>query len=142
MVVPYLPQHEEADHLHLEPAIPPFAGRLGGNQDFIVDRHDPKNVEVLEKVPDAAPCMTLAEIFDLRGFYSADLWKFAFLECVGKNPLRRRQKDLLVRYLGNAIANLRMGVMRSEFHERLYFVLGHDASACPDHFPDHRGRRL
>ncbi|KAJ5152388.1 hypothetical protein N7492_010683 [Penicillium capsulatum] len=68
MVVPYLPQHEEAEHLHLEPAIPPFAGRLGGNQDFIVDRHDPKNVEVLERVPDAAPCMTLAEIFDLRAF--------------------------------------------------------------------------
>ncbi|KAJ5973378.1 MIP transporter [Penicillium waksmanii] len=83
MVVAYLPQTElEGDHTYLEPAIPPFAGRLGGNQDFIVDRNDPKNVNVLERVPDAAPCMTLAEIFDLRGFLSADLWKFAMLECI------------------------------------------------------------
>ncbi|KAJ5226981.1 MIP transporter [Penicillium citrinum] len=83
MVVAYLPQTEfEGDHTSLEPAIPPFAGRLGGNQDFIVDRNDPKNVDVLEKVPDAAPCMTLAEIFDLRGFLSVDLWKFAMLECI------------------------------------------------------------
>ena len=86
MVVAYLPQTEfEGDHTSLEPAIPPFAGRLGGNQDFIVDRNDPKNVDVLEKVPDAAPCMTLAEIFDFRGFLSVDLWKFAMLECIGKD---------------------------------------------------------
>lgn len=87
MVKAYLPQHEldaKEDHLYLKPAIAPFAGRLGGNQDFIVDRNDPKNLEVLEQVPDAAPCMTLAEIFDLRGFASPDLWKFAMLECVGK----------------------------------------------------------
>ncbi|KAJ5098424.1 aquaporin [Penicillium argentinense] len=83
MVVAYLPQTEiEGDHAHLEPAIPPFAGCLGGNQDFIVDCNDPKNVEVLEKVPDAAPCMTLAEIFDMRGCSSPDLWKFAMLECI------------------------------------------------------------
>ncbi|KAF3384401.1 hypothetical protein F1880_002658 [Penicillium rolfsii] len=85
MVKAYLPQHEldaKEDHPHLEPAIPPFAGRLGGNQDFILDRNDPKNVEALEQVPDAAPCMTVAEIFDLRGFASPDLWKFAMLECV------------------------------------------------------------
>jgi hypothetical protein len=87
MVIAYLPQHEldaKEDHPYLEPAIPPFAGRLGGNQDFILDRNDPKNVEILEQVPDTAPCMTVAEIFDLRGFASPDLWKFAMLECVGK----------------------------------------------------------
>ncbi|KAJ5881315.1 uncharacterized protein N7473_012368 [Penicillium subrubescens] len=85
MVIAYLPQHEldaKEDHPYPEPAIPPFAGRLGGNQDFILDRNDPKNVKVLEQVPDAAPCMTVAEIFDLRGFASPDLWKFAMLECV------------------------------------------------------------
>jgi hypothetical protein len=81
----YLPQLEHDDHKYLEPVIPPFAGRIGGNQDFIVDRNDPRNVEVLKEVPDAAPCMTLAEIFDLRGFLSPDLWKFAMLECVGKS---------------------------------------------------------
>ncbi|KAJ5719487.1 MIP transporter [Penicillium malachiteum] len=82
MVVAYLPQSEKEDHPHMEPAISSFAGRLGGNQDFILDRNDPKNIALLEKVPDAAPCMTFAEIFDLRGFLSPDLWKFAMLECV------------------------------------------------------------
>ncbi|OQD85827.1 hypothetical protein PENANT_c009G02731 [Penicillium antarcticum] len=82
MVVAYLPQLEHEDHPYLEPATHPFAGRIGGNQDFIVDRNDPKNVEVLKEVPDAAPRMTLAEIFDLQGFRSPDLWKFAMLECV------------------------------------------------------------
>ncbi|OOF92075.1 hypothetical protein ASPCADRAFT_133631 [Aspergillus carbonarius ITEM 5010] len=87
MVVTYLPEYESEESPHplhhgLEPAIPPFAGRLGGNQDFIIDRSDPKNSKVLEKLPDAAPCMTLAEIFDPRGFLSVDLWKFAVLECI------------------------------------------------------------
>lgn len=86
MTVDYLPQSEKEDHNdhpHLEPHISSFAGRVGGNQDFILDRNDPGNVELLERVPDAAPCMTFAEIFDLKGFYSLDLWKFAMLECVG-----------------------------------------------------------
>jgi hypothetical protein len=85
-MVAYLPQHEhdaKDDHHYLEPAQNPFAGRLGGNQDFVVDRNDPRNDAVLEKVPDAAPCMTLAEVFDLRGFLSPDLYKFAMLECIG-----------------------------------------------------------
>lgn len=84
MIAAYLPQLEHDDHKYLEAVIPPFAGRLGANQDSIVDRHDPKNLAVLKEVPDAAPCMSLAEIFDLRGFLSPDLWKFAMLECVGK----------------------------------------------------------
>ncbi|KAJ5527200.1 hypothetical protein N7513_011359 [Penicillium frequentans] len=86
MVIAYLPRSEKEDldhdHPHLEPHISSFAGRLGGNQDFILDRNDPRNDELLERVPDAAPCMTFAEIFDLKGFYSLDLWKFAMLECV------------------------------------------------------------
>ncbi|KAJ5326608.1 hypothetical protein MYU51_014553 [Penicillium brevicompactum] len=82
MIAAYLPQLEHDDHKYLEAVIPPFAGRLGANQDSIVDRHDPKNLAVLKEVPDAAPCMSLAEIFDLRGFLSPDLWKFAMLECV------------------------------------------------------------
>lgn len=100
MVVAYLPQTEKEadhDHPHLEPAISSFAGRLGGNQDFILDRNDPRNVELLEKVPDAAPCMTFAEIFDLKGFTSPDLWKFAMLECVGMNPAGFLLEDLPTR---------------------------------------------
>ncbi|KAE8145115.1 aquaporin-like protein [Aspergillus avenaceus] len=79
----YLPEYEDHQPPQaLTPAVTPFAGRLGGNQDFIVDRSDPRNDKVLEKVPDAAPCMTLAEIFDPRGFLSLDLWKYATFECV------------------------------------------------------------
>lgn len=85
MVVDYLPEYEVEEHPPpLQVAIPPFAGRVGGNQDFIVDRNDPRNTKVLEKVPDAAPHMTLAEVFDFRGFLSADFWKWAMLECVGE----------------------------------------------------------
>ncbi|KAB8216171.1 aquaporin-like protein [Aspergillus novoparasiticus] len=80
---PYLPEYEGHEpQSGLTPAVAPFAGRLGGNQDFVVDRSDPRNEKVLEKVPDAAPWMSLSEIFDLRGFLSLDLWKFACLECI------------------------------------------------------------
>lgn len=87
MAVSYaLPEHEH-EHDHAEHPIPPFAGRLGGNQDFTVDRNDPRNSKVLEKVPDAAPRMRLTEVLDLRGFRSPDLWKFAMLECIGRSIL-------------------------------------------------------
>ncbi|KAK1144107.1 hypothetical protein N8T08_005769 [Aspergillus melleus] len=53
----YLPEYEHDEQQgQLTPStIPPFAGRMGGNQDFVVDRNDPRNEKVLEKVPDAAP---------------------------------------------------------------------------------------
>jgi hypothetical protein len=85
MALAYLPHLEHEDHPYLESATHPFAVRVGGNQDFIVDRDDPKNVEVLKEVPDAAPRMILAEIFDLRGFLSPELRKFAILKCVDKS---------------------------------------------------------
>lgn len=85
-MVAYLPEYEHDEQQGpLTPSIPPFAGRVGGNQDFVVDRNDPRNEKVLEKVPDAAPSMTFHEVFDFRGFLSADLWKFALLECVGED---------------------------------------------------------
>lgn len=88
MVMAYLPEYEHEDeHPSMTPAIPPFAGRLGGNQDFTMDRNDPRNSKVLEMVPDAAPRMGLDEVFDLRGFLSPDLWKFAMLECIGRSYL-------------------------------------------------------
>ncbi|OAP63447.1 hypothetical protein AYL99_02674 [Fonsecaea erecta] len=61
----------------------PFAGRLGGNQEFTLDRADPQNEELLKKVPDAAPNLTLQESFDLRGFREVELWKAALIEFVG-----------------------------------------------------------
>lgn len=81
----------------IPPLAPPFAARASMNQDFFVNRNEPKSVEPLEEVPNAAPCMSVAEIFDLRGFRSPELWKFAMLECVGKGKdlrpnLRQKQK--------------------------------------------------
>ncbi|KIW17022.1 hypothetical protein PV08_04213 [Exophiala spinifera] len=61
----------------------PFAGRLGGNQTFIVDRSDPANAELLRKVPDAAPNLNLREMFELGGFREGGLWKAAIVECIG-----------------------------------------------------------
>ncbi|GAB1192547.1 hypothetical protein APSETT444_001739 [Aspergillus pseudonomiae] len=58
------------------PVIQPFAGRIGGNQALVVDRHDPSNADLLKKTPDAAPLMTVREGFDLRGFWDIDLWKY------------------------------------------------------------------
>jgi len=61
-----------------------FAGRLGGNQSFVVDRSNPANAELLQKVPDAAPNLSLHESFNLRGFREVDLYKAAFIEFVGE----------------------------------------------------------
>jgi glycerol uptake facilitator-like aquaporin len=60
-----------------------FAGRLGGNQEFIINRNDPAQAALLEKTPDAAPFMSLKETFDLKGFREVDLWKAAFIEGIG-----------------------------------------------------------
>ncbi|KAB8249201.1 aquaporin-like protein [Aspergillus flavus] len=67
----------------LRPVIYPFAGRIGGNQGLVLDRDDPANAELLKKVPDAAPLMSISEGFDPRGFLSIDHWKFGFIECIG-----------------------------------------------------------
>jgi len=62
----------------------PFAGRLGGNQAFILDRDDVSNAAILQDVPDAAPGMTLAEQFDLRPLRNIGLWKAAIMEGMGE----------------------------------------------------------
>jgi hypothetical protein len=70
------------------PAVNAFAGRLGGNQQFIVDRDDPDNASLLEQTPDAAPDIPLRMLFDLRGFRHLTLWKQAFAEGMGTVPFR------------------------------------------------------
>lgn len=65
--------------------VTPFAGRLGGNQVFVVDRANPANAQLLSKLPDAAPNLNLSEAFDLRGFRETDLYKAAMIECFGKS---------------------------------------------------------
>lgn len=66
----------------------PFAGRLGGNQSFVLDRSDPANAALLKKVPDAAANLRLNEMFDLNGFREVDLYKAALCECFGE-PLSK-----------------------------------------------------
>jgi glycerol uptake facilitator-like aquaporin len=61
----------------------PFAGRLGGNQEFILNPKDIDHQEALKHVPDASPFITLREIFNLRGFLEPDLWKAAAVEGMG-----------------------------------------------------------
>lgn len=62
----------------------PFIGRLGGNQEFVLDRSDAANAPILKELPDAAPYMSMREQFDLRPFRSPGLWKAAIVEGVGK----------------------------------------------------------
>jgi len=63
----------------------PFVGRLGGNQEFVLDRNDSANAELLKEQPDAAPYMTIREQLDLKGFKNLGLWKSALIEGIGKN---------------------------------------------------------
>lgn len=58
----------------------PFVGRLGGNQAFTLSEDDPNYDEKLLLTPDASPCFTWRESFDLRGFKDVELWKQAVLE--------------------------------------------------------------
>ena len=73
----------------IPPLAPPFSARASRNQDFFVNRNVLKASEPLEEEPKAAPCMSVNEIFDLRGFRSPELWKFAMLESVGKGKYFR-----------------------------------------------------
>jgi glycerol uptake facilitator-like aquaporin len=57
-----------------------FAGRLGGNQSFVLDRSDPLNAALLARVPDAAPYMSISSQLSPHGFFEPDLWRAAFLE--------------------------------------------------------------
>jgi hypothetical protein len=61
----------------------PFAGRLGGNQEFILDRKKLENAPALKRVPDASPFMSVQDIFNLRGFLEPELWKAALTEGLG-----------------------------------------------------------
>ena len=67
--------------------ITPFAGRIGGNQAFILDRDKTSDSAVLQDVPDAAPGMTLGEHFNLRPFRNISLRKAAFMEGMGQDLL-------------------------------------------------------
>ncbi|KAK7415031.1 hypothetical protein QQX98_006169 [Neonectria punicea] len=68
---------------HYRNNIQPFAGRLGANQSFILDRALAGNEGPLEKEPDAAPLIPLRELLDLRPILHVNLWKAACIEGIG-----------------------------------------------------------
>lgn len=57
-----------------------FAGRLGGNQDFVISRTDPSFSAALQQTPDALPDVSWRESFQLSRFSSPELWKMALVE--------------------------------------------------------------
>jgi hypothetical protein len=66
----------------------PFAGRIGGNQEFTLDRSDPNSKRILKETPDAAPFVTWKASFDLNQFRQINLWKAALIEGWGECHLR------------------------------------------------------
>jgi glycerol uptake facilitator-like aquaporin len=74
---------DPASRTYPDPATRAFAGRLGGNQEFILDPKDADNISVLKRVPDASPFISLGDSFNLRGFLEVELWKAAVIEGVG-----------------------------------------------------------
>lgn len=67
----------------LRPAIQPFAGRIGGNQEYLLDPADPRNTEALKRLPDAAPRVPWEQSINLRGLLDVNLWRFAAIEAIG-----------------------------------------------------------
>jgi hypothetical protein len=55
----------------------PFAGRLGGNQEFTSDDTS------YTKIPDATASFSWHQSFHLEAFVDIELWKESFIECVG-----------------------------------------------------------
>jgi hypothetical protein len=77
-------RRRNASHNHLPPvASRPFAGRIGGNQEFTLDPDDASFRSVVSKVPDAAATFSWHASFHLRGFADVELWKEATIEGVG-----------------------------------------------------------
>lgn len=77
-------------HYHQHSTAPkpglPFAGRVGGNQDFVVTpRSSEESKSTLAKrTPDAAPLRTLRDALNLDGFLEPIIWKSAAIECWGE----------------------------------------------------------
>lgn len=57
----------------------PFAGRIGGNQKFVVSSDDASYA----LIPDAAALFTWHQSLSLRGFTDVELWKESLIEGVG-----------------------------------------------------------
>lgn len=61
----------------------PFAGRIGANQEFSVDKDTCTQRELLQKFPDAAPWIPVRDALSLRTILQPELWKAAVIEGIG-----------------------------------------------------------
>ena len=93
----------------LKAPITPFAGRLGGNQEFIVNRYDPDNAALIDQIVDAAPLIPLNKIADLRGFREPELWKAAVMEGVGESYAHQHAVFRADKYAGTLLISFVTG---------------------------------
>ena len=75
------------DYIHLRSTPLHYAGRMGANQEFVLDPSDPDAKSVLDRYPDAAPWMSQRAVWSLSGFKQVKLWKAALIEGVGTMSL-------------------------------------------------------
>jgi hypothetical protein len=70
---------QSRSHEHPLVSSRPFAGRIGGNQEFVVSAHDASYTSI----PDAAAIFSWHQSFYPRAFADVELWKESFIEGVG-----------------------------------------------------------
>lgn len=75
--------HERQDRHDPDFVSRPFAGRIGGNQQFTVSPEDAQFDEITAEVPDAVANFSWKSSLDLRGFRDTELWKQAIIEGIG-----------------------------------------------------------
>ncbi|KAL4894282.1 aquaporin-like protein [Aspergillus ambiguus] len=73
----------ESGQLPAPTEIIPFAGRIGANQEFSLDKNKCGQKELLEKIPDAAPWIPLRDSLSLKPILQIALWKAAIVEAIG-----------------------------------------------------------
>ncbi|KAJ5770373.1 uncharacterized protein N7511_002424 [Penicillium nucicola] len=72
----------------------PFAGRLGANQEFSLDKTNCTQAELLQKFPDAAPWIPWKDALSIRTILEPELWKAAVIEAFDPMLTRDANDDL------------------------------------------------
>ncbi|KAE8408656.1 aquaporin-like protein [Aspergillus pseudonomiae] len=75
--------HSEPETLPTPKEPPPFAGRIGANQQFSLEKNNCTDTAILEKYPDAAPWVPWRNSLSPKQFLELGLWKAAAIEGVG-----------------------------------------------------------
>jgi hypothetical protein len=86
----------------------PFAGRIGGNQEFTLTPSDDSFTSTVQTLPDAGATFTWKQSFSLRGFADVELWKEASIEAVG-TCLQVYLSGLAAIGLGDSAMNTSLG---------------------------------